>query len=249
MSSIIKGAVTGALNNAYQYSTTTPQKDLSGKGLLEAAGKGAIHAAITSGIMTGLGLAAIPVLGNMTDWERGVTALGFQILSTTSAYAIANKAIGNPANSYLNIGIGPFTVPIRDGKLSRNPLDHLNNVYSLYYHGGAIIDAARGNAKLGFDKNSLRMTVTPIAGRNGFVSNKLVGSHGYHTGGVLFLEKNATIETIYHEGIHAVQAGISGGTFDWYLSWKGSYSFYDYRDSPWERYAFYFSNRMVLYGN
>ena len=99
---------------------------------------------------------------------------------------------------------------------------------------------------MGFDLNSFRMTASPINGKTGFVADQVGWDYGFHKGGVIFLESGADMSTILHEGIHATQAGVSGGNLDWYLSYSMSSPFYTYEDSPWEKWAFKFSDIMIL---
>ena len=246
VASIIKGAMMGALENSFQYVISNPQNQLNLSDLLTEAGKGALRGAVRGAIGVGFGIAAVPLLGSLSGLTRGIASIGLQMGATFTAGALSNLATGEKFDSYLNIGIGTFTIPIRNGKLSKNPFDHLNNIYSLYYHSRVIIDGLNGNANLGFDLNSFRMTASPINGKTGFVADQVGWDYGFHKGGVIFLESGADMSTILHEGIHATQAGVSGGNLDWYLSYSMSSPFYTYEDSPWEKWAFKFSDIMIL---
>ena len=117
---------------------------------------------------------------------------------------------------------------------------------SLPAAGKLVTAALKRGRERGFDLNSFRMTASPINGKTGFVADQVGWDYGFHKGGVIFLESGADMSTILHEGIHATQAGVSGGNLDWYLSYSMSSPFYTYEDSPWEKWAFKFSDIMIL---
>jgi hypothetical protein len=183
--------------------------------------------------------------------------LGYQMASTASTSVVGNMLAGRRWDSNINIGVGSFTLPFRNGKFSLNPVDHIDNILTVWQHTKAIHAAIKGNAKINLDLNSMRMTAT----RKGFSVKGYVGGMfgqnpslwGRHRNGVIYLNSEEAYskrfsmgyegealsdivsEEVYHtklhEGVHALQSGFMGGHLLWKNSYKlasGAYTDYDF---------------------
>ncbi|MBL7877993.1 MAG: hypothetical protein JNL53_20170 [Cyclobacteriaceae bacterium] len=119
-------------------------------------GQNIIRGAISTGLGYGfseLGLAIGSKLGsdNVASVGDGLINLGFEAFATTANSITTNFATGQRWDSRLDIGIGDFSLHFRNGKLSKNIIDNLDNLTSLYAYTRGFIDVAQGYSYLGFD--------------------------------------------------------------------------------------------------
>lgn len=117
--------------------------------------RGAIRGALTAGLgEVGLGIAA-GLAKNGAQFSDGLINLTYQAAATTGASVLTNRIMGEDAFSHVNIGIGDFTLPIRDGKVSSNLGDHIGNFSSAFSYGRGFLDVAKGNATVKLDRFTL----------------------------------------------------------------------------------------------
>ncbi|WP_420318812.1 DUF6443 domain-containing protein [Ekhidna sp.] len=120
-----------------------------------AVGKGAIRGAVTAGLGELSSIAGAGALGDLKGFGGGVAKLGYEALSTTAVSAIGNLAVGDDWNAHLNVGVGPLTLPFRNGEFSTNPLDHVNNIAYGIDFGKGLYDVIQGDASLKFDVDNM----------------------------------------------------------------------------------------------
>jgi RHS repeat-associated protein len=191
VSAVISGAIKGAVTSAIMYSAQAMANDnwnLSDFG--KAVGMGALRGGVTGGVGNALGQVGTSLLGGMDGIGRGLSSLGLQAINSTLTSAAGNLVTGQKAFSSLDIGVGPLTVPLRDGKVSGSILDHFGNIYNAYYHIGAITDAIAGNSDLSFDWSNMAVVAQAKEGHKGFISDQLGKSSGLQDGGLIMLDNN-----------------------------------------------------------
>ncbi len=121
---------------------------------------GAVYSAASAGFSIG-GAALFKNAGNA--YKTGFAKLGYQAFSTSSSSVIGNLAAGNKWNEQIRLGVGPFSLTFREGKLSKNIFDNLNNIA---YLGGNILgikESIAGRANPVWDKGNLSLDYEPLS--------------------------------------------------------------------------------------
>ncbi len=147
----------------------------------------------------GIGAIGNGIIGTAEGLGAGLARLGVQAVATTSGSVASNLMAKQPAFSNLNIGIGPFTLPIRDGKISKSPLDHISNIFVGYRYSRSFIDVAKGNVTVSFDKNTISPVFKVKEGKSGFVSKMLKNNPGTAYANAIYVNSDSKIEAHFAE--------------------------------------------------
>ncbi len=152
----VKGAVIQAAIQGATYSLTAAFTGNWDSGQFgKSVARGAVTGFLTGGFaMGGTALASSLANGGSTIGE-GLLNLGYQVATTTGSGVLTNLAMGDDPFAYVNIGVTNFTIPIRNGKVSANPLDHIGNFASGITYTRGFIDVKRGLADVEFNKVTL----------------------------------------------------------------------------------------------
>ena len=168
----------GAVTSAIMY-TATHTSNFNVQHFLESTLAGGLISAATAGLNVGSSYLGLSLLGKTTGLARGLLGLGYQMASTAATSVIGNVLVGRQWDSNFNIGVGAFTLPFRNGSFSLNPLDHLDNIYTIRQHYNLIRASIKGYGKISFDLQSLRfkLTASKYAGnmKDGFISAAATG--------------------------------------------------------------------------
>jgi RHS repeat-associated protein len=153
---LLAGALLGAFTSAGVYVVTHNDGQFDLGDFLESTGKGALIGAISAGAATLLGQVGQKIAVALEDnVGSGLINLLYEGAATTAQSVVSNLAVGNDPFSRLDIGVGPFVLPFRDGVISDNIFDHYNNITSAAGYGLGLIDYARGFVKPVFNKRTL----------------------------------------------------------------------------------------------
>ncbi|WP_421876506.1 RHS repeat domain-containing protein [Marinoscillum sp.] len=225
----------------------------------EAMKKGAIKGAITGGLGEAFSQTGVEHLGKLDGVGGGLAKLGYEAATTTATSVVSNVVVGDEPFSQLNVGVGPLTVPFRDGKLSANPVDYLNNLPTLVTFSKGLYWTAKGEFNLKWDWDNF----TPYFVQNSDYSYYLhyLGKSdlheplgpgaalGYTKNGVPFLRARLDTElttgdlfggdsyyaVLFHEGVHVQQFRFGGDGYANYTT-NALERIYgaDYNKYPWE---------------
>ena len=124
---------------------------------------GGVHASksgdysLAGGIWRGAligGLAGATGADNAASVVDGLVNLSFEAFGTTATSAASNILTGQRWDSRLDIGVGDFSLHFRNGKLSKNLIDNLDNIASLYSYSLGFIDVAMGYSTVRLDNST-----------------------------------------------------------------------------------------------
>ena len=223
----------------WSLTTTALKSGTVGAGLSEATGGEAWQGAL-SGLATGLvgqgaAVAGTKMFAKATGLRAGLMKLGYQGLSTTATSIAGNLASGRRWDESINLGVGPFTLAFRNGELSLNPLDNINNILSVASNVDGAIASIRGRGHFRFDESNLSWRYEDVtrdelnaAGRR-IPVNKLpirnkVSKWGCHAGtihGTTYALNNVSTQYLFHETVHVLFTRFAG---DAYLDWIFGFS-------------------------
>jgi hypothetical protein len=130
---------------------------LSGGDTFTGLWQGALVAGIGYGLSYGGLEIATALSKNGDNISDGLINVGYQAATTTGRSVLVNKLSGKGAFSSLDIGVGDFTLHFRDGKLSDNLWQNVDNLTVTYSYSRGFIDVATGKANVEYD----RMAVGP----------------------------------------------------------------------------------------
>ena len=170
----IQGAVFGAfqayLDNAMNGGGSLPL----GKVLL-GAGRGALGGAATGAVSFGFATTgAFRIASVENTWSAGARNLAAGALASSSSSIAGNIGSLRSPLRRINIGVGNFSVTLRDGSISTNPFDHLGNIATLgTYSLGVVSAATSSGASISFDKRSM----SPVFS-GGWLAHALSGDGG-----------------------------------------------------------------------
>lgn len=182
----------------------------------------------------------VPEAGDSARKEayHGLVNLAYEVTATTTKSVVMNLATGQDAFSNLNIGVGDFALHIRNGKLSLNIADNLDNVATMYGYSRGFLDVARNRADVKFSKTSFgprfiekkfsRFGVPPNAKPGdsfasgekrymGFTSRAVSrnGDRSFNLFGASFLTSNSSGTTMIHESFHSIDNNLRGKFTDY----------------------------------
>ena len=242
---IAKAAAISAGVSAASYTLNYTATDQWGSGnylngLGNAAARGAISGALTGGLALGGTAIATSLAAQEVTFTDGLLNIGYQALSTAGADIGTNLILDDAAFSHVDIGIGDFNVPIRGGKFSANPIDHIGNVASAISYGKGFYDVAKGRSTVKLDKLTLAPVFTETkASRYGYAwideELEVTGGQGERYKGVttnmldrasspservLGLNQRGAIflrngvknrkQLLFHESLHSIHDRIAG---------------------------------------
>jgi RHS repeat-associated protein len=234
---MLAGAILGGVN--YFFRQMTLKQEVVPKTLFKEMARGAV----VSGVGYGMGLLGLEIATslakNKITLSDGLINVAFQATATTLKSVVGNWAIGeDDVFSRLDIGVGDFFIPIRDGKFSWNIVDHIGNLGTIMTYTRGFIDVIQNKANIQFD----RLTLSPrfIEKMDAFTGDRLNNvtgemeddetAHGYITkqgGGDSFNENGASFisyldrnsrKTFLHESLHGVFNRIAGRGNSWFDS-------------------------------
>jgi RHS repeat-associated protein len=208
----------------------------------KSVGLGFVSGAVSGGLGSAFGQAGVAILGGTTGIGRGLAGLGLQLASTGLKSIAGNLATGQAWDSSFDIGVGSFTLPFRNGRFSLNPLDHLSNIITIRTHFRVLFDAMKGNSRIGFDVNSMRMVAsTKLGVTKGYVYRSLLTSGGHtkagtFNNGVLFMQ----YESYYDKNCEmtpdfAIKYNNTGNDIDNVVSKQAYGNYY----SPYKSFLFH----------
>lgn len=234
LAGLARHALAGALLGATEYFTraVSTGDDLSMRDFLRSTARGAV----SSVIGYGLGVAGLKIADALHDSPlkgklgAGLINLSYQVASTTTKSIVSNLITGSPAFSRLDIGVGDFKIPIRNGKFSWNIIDNAGNLATLGTYIRGFNDVWTGKANFEFDKEtfSMRFYETEEA-HKGFKIDRVNrtieksefgyihdqgGISSFNENGVSFIQYNETV-SIYEESLHAIFGRIAGFANSW----------------------------------
>ena len=223
LAAIKAGAIIGASVGAASYGLNWAiTGEGNAGGLLKSTALGALGGAVAGGVGNAISQLGVAAIGNATGLGAGLANLGFQATSTTASSIASNLVTGQNWDESFNIGVGPLTVPIRDGKFSFNPIDHVGNALTLYHHGRGFADATAGNANVSFDKTTLGFVFQAKNGSDGYVARTVGDNFGTARRGAVFLNSSDAIAAKAAQSDLASYLGRAPGTF----SGGGNYKAY-----------------------
>ncbi len=174
------GAIWGASMAAVSYIIDTAISGSTFKvgDFLKFTVLGGISGAATAGVGNVVSQVGVQLLGSASGIGAGLANIGFQALGTTTSSVAGNLVTGNDVFSSLNIGIGPFILPLKNGRVSLDLLSLAHNAMSLYGYTIGFFDVAKGNARVFFDKTTFGAVFQEIEGKSGYVSRVLTSKEG-----------------------------------------------------------------------
>src|SRR5690606_5494732 len=190
----------------------------------------------------GLGVLGLEIATKLYDhngssFSDGLINLGYQAVATTAKSVLTNLAVDEDAFSRLDIGIGDFIIPLRDGKFSWNIVDNIGNIATLFTYGRGFVDVLQGKATvrinkstfspiftetkeswvgMDFDPNTNKWVDNPNA--TGTVSRMLRRAEGsFNQNGAIFISWNSVGDqsVLFHESLHSIFGRVAGRGNSW----------------------------------
>jgi len=237
-------ATAAAHSTAWSLTTSTIYSATAGAALDLASGgegwQGALSGASTS--LTGqlFSTAGVSLLAKGQKLGSGFAKLAWQGLSTTASSIAGNLASGRDAFSSLNVGVGPFTLPFRDGEFSTNPLDHINNGLTIRSNLRGLRGVLLRQSKFEFDEGSLswgfrdlridegvrkygEQWISSKATERPSLSGWLAPYSGGDQFGTRFFGNSPSEDGRSHEIIHTLFRRFNGDSYlTWFFGWRYS---------------------------